>query len=96
MPQSDFTASFFTTSLFQEKLIIQNTEGRKRHCFYFVDLQLASLWKSKTGKNIYFFFGKILRNEQHLGKLLLNISHLNCHTLRFHPEIQKLPLPCTP
>ena len=34
-------------------------------------------------------------NKQHHRKVLLTIFHLNGHTLGFHPQSQKLELPCT-
>ena len=33
-------------------------------------------------------------NKKHHKKKLLNSFHLNNHTLGFHPQTQKLELPC--
>ena len=37
----------------------------------------------------------VLHNKQNRRKLLLNGFHFNGHALGFHPQIQKLELPCT-
>ena len=37
----------------------------------------------------------VQQNKQHHRKVLLNSFQVNGHTLEFHPQTQRLELPCT-
>ena len=53
-------------------------------------LSLPRVLSSKLRKKYWISFCKFDANKQYHMKVLLNSFHLNGHTLRFHPQTQKL------